>query len=151
MGPARPWLIPTSAMATKSRTRTANTDANPIGRLFVHSLRAAPAVGGRPRSLAGADRTLVADDLEVAVLSRTNGRRCFRRLTDEAVAAIRAQRAPMPGLDVLTPHNIDGGRSTARELAAAIAPGARGRVGLVGVDLGIDDHDVSLLLFRLLY
>ena len=33
-----------------------------------------------------ADRTLVADDLEVAVLSRTNGRRCFRRLTDEAVA-----------------------------------------------------------------
>mgnify|MGYP000172586954 CR=1 FL=1 len=48
-------------------------------------------------------------------------------VTDEAVAAIRAQRAPMPGLDVLTPHNIDGGRSTARELAAAIAPGARGR------------------------
>lgn len=37
-------------------------------------------------SLSGPDRTLAAEDLEVAVLSRTNGRRCFRRLTDEAVA-----------------------------------------------------------------
>ncbi len=37
-------------------------------------------------ALAG-DRTLAAGDLEVAVLGRTNGRRCFRRLTDEEVAA----------------------------------------------------------------
>ena len=29
-------------------------------------------------------------DLEVAVLSRTNGRRCFVRLTDEAVSAALA-------------------------------------------------------------
>ena len=38
------------------------------------------------KALSGPDRTLVADDLEVAVLARANGRRCFRRLPDEAVA-----------------------------------------------------------------
>ena len=41
-------------------------------------------------ALAGPDRTLVADDLEVAVLSRRNGRRCFRRLLDDVVAAAMA-------------------------------------------------------------
>ena len=41
-------------------------------------------------ALAGPDRTLVADDLEVAVLSRRNGRRCFRRLPDDVVAAAMA-------------------------------------------------------------
>src|SRR4051795_12984763 len=35
------------------------------------------------RALAGPERNLGADDLEVAVLSRSNGRRCFRRLSDE--------------------------------------------------------------------
>ena len=38
-------------------------------------------------ALSGPDRTLTADDLEVAVLSRLNGRRCFKRLTDAFVAA----------------------------------------------------------------
>jgi len=38
------------------------------------------------KALSGPDRSLSADDLEVAVLARTNGRRCFRRLPDEAVA-----------------------------------------------------------------
>jgi proteasome alpha subunit len=38
------------------------------------------------RALSG-DREPVATDLEVAVLSRTNGRRAFRRLDDEQVAA----------------------------------------------------------------
>jgi proteasome alpha subunit len=38
-------------------------------------------------ALSGPDRTLGADDLEVAVLSRTNGRRCFRRLADAEIAA----------------------------------------------------------------
>lgn len=37
-------------------------------------------------ALAGPDRTLTADDLEIAVLSRTNGRRCFKRLADADVA-----------------------------------------------------------------
>jgi len=39
------------------------------------------------RALGGPDRTLAAADLEVAVLSRLNGRRCFKRLNDDAVAA----------------------------------------------------------------
>ena len=42
------------------------------------------------KALSGPDRTLSADDLEVAVLARTNGRRCFRRLHDDAVAAALA-------------------------------------------------------------
>jgi proteasome alpha subunit len=38
-------------------------------------------------ALTGADRKLTADDFEVAVLSRRNGRRCFKRLGDQQVAA----------------------------------------------------------------
>ena len=39
-------------------------------------------------ALSGPDRTLVAEDLEVAMLSRANGRRCFQRLSDADVAAL---------------------------------------------------------------
>ncbi|MFM7125571.1 MAG: proteasome subunit alpha [Actinomycetota bacterium] len=42
------------------------------------------------RALSGPDRQLVADDLEIAHLSRTNGRRCFLRLEDAAVARVLA-------------------------------------------------------------
>lgn len=45
------------------------------------------AVRAAAAALAGPDRTLTADDLEVAVLSRSNGRRCFQRLSDADVAA----------------------------------------------------------------
>jgi proteasome alpha subunit len=45
-------------------------------------------------ALAGPDRTLVADDLEVAVLARGNDRRAFRRLSDEDVAAILPAAPP---------------------------------------------------------
>ena len=38
-------------------------------------------------ALSGPDRTLAAHELEVAVLSRRNGRRCFKRLSDDTVAA----------------------------------------------------------------
>lgn len=41
-------------------------------------------------ALSGPDRRLVADDLEVAHLSRSNGRRCFIRLDDAEVAALLA-------------------------------------------------------------
>jgi proteasome alpha subunit len=41
-------------------------------------------------ALAGPDRTLAAHDLEVAVLSRSVGRRCFRRVDDAVVAAALA-------------------------------------------------------------
>lgn len=39
-------------------------------------------------ALSGPDRKLLADDLEVALLSRTNGRRCFERMSDVDIAAI---------------------------------------------------------------
>ncbi|MDO8390140.1 MAG: proteasome subunit alpha [Actinomycetota bacterium] len=46
----------------------------------------ATVVQAATKALSGTDRVLAATDLEVAVLSRLNGRRCFRRLTDEFVA-----------------------------------------------------------------
>ncbi len=39
-------------------------------------------------ALAGPDRNLVPDDLEVAVLARDNGRRAFLRLEGEALATL---------------------------------------------------------------
>jgi proteasome alpha subunit len=39
-------------------------------------------------ALAGPERTLSAGELEVAVLSRTNGRRAFRRIEDEELASL---------------------------------------------------------------
>jgi proteasome alpha subunit len=41
-------------------------------------------------ALSGPDRTLTADDLEVGLLSRSNGRRAFRRLDDAETAALLA-------------------------------------------------------------
>ena len=41
-------------------------------------------------ALAGADRTLGPDDLEVGVLARTNGRRTFRRIGREELSALLA-------------------------------------------------------------
>ncbi len=47
-------------------------------------------------ALSGPDRTLGADDLEVAVLSRTNGRRCFQRLDDSRVASLLGASGSSP-------------------------------------------------------
>jgi len=69
-------------------------DAEAIaGRLresFAESMELGAAVRAAAAGLAGSDRTLTADDLEVAVLERTNGRRCFRRATDEDIAGYLA-------------------------------------------------------------
>jgi proteasome alpha subunit len=46
-------------------------------------------------ALAGGDRTLTSDDLEVAILGRTNGRRAFRRIEGDELAEI-APAAPPP-------------------------------------------------------
>jgi proteasome alpha subunit len=45
-------------------------------------------------ALAGPDRSLVADDLEVAVLRRSNGRRAFHRIEGEALEALVPAAAP---------------------------------------------------------
>jgi len=65
-------------------------DAEAIGgymkESFVEGQSLDAAVSEATKALAGRERTLSANDLEVAVLCRTNGRRCFRRLPDSAVA-----------------------------------------------------------------
>src|SRR5262245_45334759 len=67
-------------------------DAEAIaGRLnesYTDELVQADAVKVGAAALGGTERVLVADDLEVAVLARSNGRRCFRRLLDAEVAQI---------------------------------------------------------------
>jgi proteasome alpha subunit len=46
------------------------------------------AVNAAVGALAGPDRTLTAHDLEVAILSRTNGRRAFRRIDDDELTEL---------------------------------------------------------------
>ena len=48
----------------------------------------AAAVTAGTAALGTAERSLQADDLEVAVLARSNGRRCLKRLTDADVGRI---------------------------------------------------------------
>jgi proteasome alpha subunit len=48
----------------------------------------AAAVSRAVAALAGPDRQVPVAELEVAVLARNNGRRCFRRLTDDQVASL---------------------------------------------------------------
>jgi proteasome alpha subunit len=56
--------------------------------LDVDHLELAAALSAAMAALSGPDRTLKAEDLEVAVLARSNGRRCFRRLADDEVAGL---------------------------------------------------------------
>jgi proteasome alpha subunit len=46
------------------------------------------ALGAAAQALAGPERTLGEGDLEVAILSRANGRRSFRRITDDELAGL---------------------------------------------------------------
>jgi proteasome alpha subunit len=55
---------------------------------YADDLSISAAVRAAATALSGPDRTLEADDLEVALLSRSNGRRCFRRLSDDDVASL---------------------------------------------------------------
>jgi proteasome alpha subunit len=50
----------------------------------------AAAIKAATQALAGPDRTLTAGDLEVATLSRGNGRRTFRRVEEEELAQLLA-------------------------------------------------------------
>ena len=62
--------------------------ASRLNESYVDTLTLAQAVTAGTAALSSADRTLSADDLEVAVLARSNGRRCFERMTDAEVAEI---------------------------------------------------------------
>jgi proteasome alpha subunit len=67
-----------------------------IGESFSQGLAAAAAVRAGAAALAGPERTLPSAELEVALLERGNGRRCFRRLTD---AEVDSMLAPPPTSD----------------------------------------------------
>ena len=58
----------------------ADTIAQRLEEAFQDDLSLRDALGIAVGGLAGPDRTLAGDDLEVAVLARTNGRRAFRRV-----------------------------------------------------------------------
>ena len=61
-----------------------------ISESFADGLDAGAAIRAGTAALAGPDRELPAADLEVALLARGAARRCFRRLTDDQVAAYLA-------------------------------------------------------------
>jgi proteasome alpha subunit len=44
-------------------------------------------------ALAGPDRQIPSSEVEAAVLSRSNGRRCFRRLSDDEVESLVSKPA----------------------------------------------------------
>lgn len=68
-----------------------------LGDLHDADLDAAAALRAAVGALAGPERTLVADDLEVALLDRTLGRRCFRRLGIAEVDALLEEPQPASG------------------------------------------------------
>jgi proteasome alpha subunit len=74
-----------SVLGGDAEAITARLDAG-----YTDELDLAGAVRLATTGLSGPDRTLAADDLEVAVLGRANGRRCFHRLNDSAVAELLA-------------------------------------------------------------
>jgi proteasome alpha subunit len=59
-----------------------------LAEVDVAGLTLGGAVQAATKALSGPDRSLTPDDLEVAVLARSNGRRCFRRLSDDEVAGL---------------------------------------------------------------
>jgi proteasome alpha subunit len=69
-------------------------DAEAIGTRLESAYQAGLDLAGALKAavgaLAGPDRTLAPAELEVAVLSRTNGRRAFRRIEDDELATLLA-------------------------------------------------------------
>ena len=68
----------------------AETIAERMGGAWQAGWGLAPALKAATAALAGPDRTLAPGDLEVAILSRANGRRAFRRIDDEELAQLLA-------------------------------------------------------------
>jgi proteasome alpha subunit len=67
-------------------------DVEAIAAAMAESMRDDFQLGGAIKAaiaaLAGADRKIAISELEVALLTRSNGRRCFRRLNDDQVEAL---------------------------------------------------------------
>ena len=59
-----------------------------IESLWREAMNLGDGIGVAVAALAGEDRTFTADDLEVAILSRTNGRRAFRRIEGDELTSL---------------------------------------------------------------
>jgi proteasome alpha subunit len=68
----------------------ADTIATRMEAAWGEGMSLAAAIQAATQALAAPERTLTPGDLEVALLARSNGRRCFRRLDDDEVASLLA-------------------------------------------------------------
>ena len=75
----------------------AETIAERFGASFTDGWDLAAALRAAVSTLAGPERTLEPDDLEVAVLARSNGRRAFRRIGADEISRLLEQPAPPAG------------------------------------------------------
>jgi proteasome alpha subunit len=72
------------------------TIAERLQSAYQEGLDAAGALQAAVAALAGSDRRLAADELEVALLTRNQGRRSFHRLNDDEVAELLDAAPPPP-------------------------------------------------------
>jgi proteasome alpha subunit len=70
--------------------------ATRMAEAFADDWTLGPALQAAVKALAGAEKTLTAPGLEVAVLTRSNGRRAFRRIEDDETEALLDQPAEAP-------------------------------------------------------
>ncbi len=75
----------------------ADAIAERMGGTFAEEMSTADGVRAAVSALAGPERSLVAADLEVALLARHAGRRAFRRLSDDDVADLVGEAQPGAG------------------------------------------------------
>jgi proteasome alpha subunit len=75
----------------------AETITERVGESFQAGWDLASALSAAVGALAGPDRSLAPGDLEVAALSRENGRRAFRRIGDDELAQLLPAPPPDPG------------------------------------------------------
>ena len=84
----------------------ADTIAQRLDSTWREGLTLAEALQVAVRALAGPDRTLSADDLEVGLLARSNGRRAFRRLTDADLAELLGSASSNGGAPASEPAGL---------------------------------------------
>ena len=86
----------------------AETISERLAELFDSDLPVAPALRCAVDALAGPERALGPDDLEVAVLDRRLGRRCFRRMEMAEIGSLLGDTAPEPEPDPQPEAPADG-------------------------------------------
>jgi len=87
-------LLYDGTVIDEARSAVLGGDAEAVSQRLADGLGDGPdlkqALSAGSAALAGPDRSLVAADLEVALLDRAGPRRCFRRLDDEEVESLLA-------------------------------------------------------------